>query len=437
MTEETGSLDAGARAALDGGKAVVTVGPPAAWTLAPVFQALPREDEPGLRVLVLAPEPGDLLEAARMIRRLPAFEPVHAVTGTARSSRLLAAGAARTLLATPRDALKLLERAALPTDLLHTLVVLWPEFTLGQGESGALDTVLAETKVPRRVFATTDDVPLKDFLERQARRAPVAVLGKLPASAGGTARYLVAEDDRRVAAVRSALDTLNPGKTLLWEPAADRYERWHELVEDPSVSVSGTVPPDQRFDLAIAADFPTPEVYAALSAHADHVLVLARAPQLAYLHRLVKTPKPLRLSGPADRARERAHAIRQAVRDRVEQGDVNAELLALAPLFDEYDPAVVAAALVRGVDAPAPEPAPAANTWVRVQISIGKRDRVRPADIVGALLNGVGLPKDHVGRVEIQDNFSVVDVNPADAARVVSELSKLTIRGRPAGGRVL
>jgi len=437
VTEETGSLDAGARAALDGGKTVVTAGPPAAWTLAPVFQALPREEEPGLRVLVLGPEPGDLLEAARMIRRLPGFEPILAVTGTARATRLIAGGAVRTLLATPRDALKLLERASLPTDRMHTLVVLWPEATLGQGEAGALDTVLAEAKVPRKVFATADDVALKEFLERHARRAPVAVLGRLPAAPAGATRYLVAEDDRRVAAVRAALDTLNPEKTLLWEPAADRYERWHELVEDPTVAVSGTVPPDQRFDLGLAADFPTPEVFAALRAQASQVLVLARAAQLPYLSRMARTLKVLRVSGPADRARERAHTLRQSVRERMEAGDVSAELLALAPLFDEYDPALVAAALVRGADAPAAEAAPVANAWVRIQISIGKRDRARPADIVGALLNGVGLPKDHVGRVEIQDNFSVVDVNPADAARVVSELSKLTVRGRPLAGRVL
>lgn len=436
MKEETSSLDAGARAALDGGKPLITVGPPAAWTLEPIFGALPRDETPGLHVLVLAPEPGDLLEAARMIRRLPGGEPVHAVTGNARAARLLSAGAVRTLLSTPRDVLKLLERAALPSSQLHSVLVLWPEVTLTLGESTTLDSVLAETKVPRTVFATTDDVALKDFLERHARRAPLVALGRLPTSPMSGVRYVVVEDDRRAGAVRGTLDTLNPEKTLLWEPAADRYERWNELVEDPTVVVSGTVPTDQRFDLAIAADFPTPEVLAALGNQANQVVVLTRAAQLSYLGRAAKPLRALRLTGAADRARERAHALRQSVRDRVEQGDVSAELLALAPLFDEYDPALVAAALARGVEAP-PAEAPVANSWVRIQISIGKRDRVRPADIVGALLNGVGLAKDHVGRVEIEDNFSVVDVNPDSAARVVSELPKLTVRGRPLTGRVL
>lgn len=437
MTEETSSLDAGARAALDSAKPLITVGPPAAWTLTPIFGALPRDETPGLHVLVLAPEPGDLLEAARMIRRLPGIEPVHAVTGNSRAARLLSAGAVRTLLSTPRDALKLLERSALPSKQLHTVVVLWPEVTLALGESATLDSVLQEIKVPRTVFATTDDAPLKDFLERHARRAPLVPLGRVPSSPMGGIRYIVVEDDRRGGAVRGTLDSLNPEKTLLWEPAADRYERWHELVEDPTVVVSGTVPTDKRFDLAIAADFPTPEILIRLSNQANQVVVLARGAQLTYLGRVAKPLRALRLTGAADRARERAHALRQAVRERVEQGDVSAELLALAPLFDEYDPALVAAALVRGAEGPPAEVAAAANSWVRIQISIGKRDRVRPADIVGALLNGVGLAKDHVGRVEIQDNFSVVDVNPDAANRVVSELPKLTVRGRPLTGRVL
>jgi vacuolar-type H+-ATPase subunit B/Vma2 len=62
---------------------------------------------------------------------------------------------------------------------------------------------------------------------------------------------------------------------------------------------------------------------------------------------------------------------------------------------------------------------------------------VRPADIVGALLNGVGLPKDHVGRVDIKDGVTVVEVRMDDAARAVSELSRLAVRGRSLAARVV
>ena len=436
MVEEVGTLDAGARAALDGGKPLVTVGPPAAWSLAPVFLGIPREEGAGLRVLVLAPEPGDLIETARMVRRLPSLEPIHALTGAARSTRLLLGGAVRTLLATPRDALGLLQRAALPLDKLHTLVVLWPEVTIGQGESARLDAVLAEAKVPRKIFATSDDAALREFLDRYARRAPVATLGKVPAAPAGGVRYAVVDEASRHAAVRGALDTLHPEKTLLWEPAADRYERWHELVEDPSVTVAGAVPAEGRFSLAIAADLPSAEILAAMAARSDHVIVLARAVQLPYLQRLAKPLRPLRLTGAADRARERAHTLRQSVRERLEQGDVTGELLALSPLFDEFDPALVAAALARRTESPAADATPVV-AWVRLQLNIGRRDRVRPADIVGALLNGVGLPKDHVGRVDIKDGATVVEVRMEDANRAVSELARLAVRGRSLAARVV
>jgi ATP-dependent RNA helicase DeaD len=125
------------------------------------------------------------------------------------------------------------------------------------------------------------------------------------------------------------------------------------------------------------------------------------------------------------------------VRERIEQGDVWAELLALDPLFDEFDPSLVAAALARGAgmgpDAPAGM-APVA--WVKLQVNLGRRDHLRPADLVGALLNGVGLPKDHVGKVEIKEGFSIVEVRAEDAERALHGLSGLTVRGRSVSARM-
>jgi len=194
----------------------------------------------------------------------------------------------------------------------------------------------------------------------------------------------------------------------------------------------------QRFEMAVAADLPSAEVLARLAAAAAEVVVLIRSGQLPYLQRLARPLRSFRLSGPADRARERAHGLRQAVRERIEQSDVSAELLALDPLFDEYDPALVAAALARGAEA-APEQvggAGAAVAWVRLRLNLGRRDHLRPADLVGALLNGVGLPKDHVGKVDIKESFSTVEVRAENAERAVQGLNSLTVRGRSVSARL-
>ena len=45
-----------------------------------------------------------------------------------------------------------------------------------------------------------------------------------------------------------------------------------------------------------------------------------------------------------------------------------------------------------------------------------------------ALLNGVGLAKNRVGRVDIKEGFSIVEVSVEDAARAIRGLGGLTVR---------
>lgn len=68
----------------------------------------------------------------------------------------------------------------------------------------------------------------------------------------------------------------------------------------------------------------------------------------------------------------------------------------------------------------------------RLFLRVGRRDKVRPADLVGAVANEANLPGDAVGDIDIYDTFSFVEV-PADAAdRVLRALNRTTIRGREA-----
>jgi ATP-dependent RNA helicase DeaD len=69
-------------------------------------------------------------------------------------------------------------------------------------------------------------------------------------------------------------------------------------------------------------------------------------------------------------------------------------------------------------------------------VGVGSRDRVRPADLVGALLNGVGLQKDHVGKVTIKDGFSIIEIHAEDAQRTMRALTSLKVRGKTLGARI-
>jgi ATP-dependent RNA helicase DeaD len=70
------------------------------------------------------------------------------------------------------------------------------------------------------------------------------------------------------------------------------------------------------------------------------------------------------------------------------------------------------------------------SSMVRLFLRVGKRDGVRPADLVGAIANEAGVAGDQIGDIDLYDTFSFVEI-PSDAENaVISALNHTTIRGR-------
>ena len=66
----------------------------------------------------------------------------------------------------------------------------------------------------------------------------------------------------------------------------------------------------------------------------------------------------------------------------------------------------------------------------RLFLNLGKRDFIRPNDIVGAIAGEAGLPGKSIGGIDIFDNFSFVDVPQKDAEHVVRVMKNNTIKGK-------
>ncbi|HXV85752.1 MAG TPA: DbpA RNA binding domain-containing protein [Gemmatimonadales bacterium] len=429
-------LDAAQRAALESGKSLVHVCPPAAWAAAPVLDLLPRDDVPGLRILIITPETSIGLELARA----PGFSPapaLHVATGLARTAALLASAAVGSLCVAAADALELVRRAALKPAAARWLVLAWPEQALAAGHSAALDTLLAEAAEVPRLVLTADERGLADFLERHARRAPLGGTARLPDQpvAGPGIRYAVAPAWDRWRALCGVLDVLNPPHALVWDPGA--------ALGMPPPPGAEPFEPAARAPVVVAMDLPDAATLAELRAAAPQVVVLLAAHQVSYLERLAGPLRPLRLAGETDTARTRVSEARRTVRARLQAGDLDAHLLALDPLFDEYDPALVAAALSAGgltgpgaaLAATSVEAAPVAS-WVRLRLDAGRRDQLRVADVVGLLLNAVGLSREDLGRVDLREGYTLVEVQAAAAERALAGLTGATVRGRRLGARV-
>ena len=338
----------------------------------------------------------------------------YAVTGLGRTVALLKEGRVGVLAGSPADLSALVARSALKLDTLETLIIAWPE-----SFSAELDTLLGEAAAARRVILSWDPHGLGDFIEPHARRAEI--VGDIPLDSAGkalgpiaSARYAVVPARRRTLAVRDVLDAVRSVR--------------------PYVSKGGDVtPPAEPPDAVIATTLPTRDELRLLAALAQPLLI-ALASQVPYL-KSIASLSALALPSRADRAQDRTAALHAEIAARLTQGDVDAELAVLAPLFEEHDPAMVAAALlaIGRRQSPISEPAPAAPEpagWSRLFVTVGKKDNASAKDLVGALIKEVGLQKGQIGKIDVRETFSLVDIAAAVIEQAVQRLSGVTIRGR-------
>lgn len=392
---------------------VVLVTPPAVERADKVWEQVGR----GAQAIIVC---GDYEQATQWADAAPPALRVHAVTGLARTVALLKEGRIGILAGAHADLSALVARAALKLESIETVVLAWPE-----GFADELDTLLAEASEARRVILSWNPTVLDAFLERHARRPEI--VGNLPLDDVGqplgpvaTARYaLVAAGRNRV---NDVLDVLRSVQPYIWSGGP---------IEAP--------PPSAPPDAVVAAVLPTRDELRQLAAIGQPT-VLALTSQLPYL-RFIATLTPLALPSPADRAQDRSAQLRAQIAARLRQGDVDAELAVLAPLFEEHAPAMVAAALLAISRQPSAvsrlpsavseaEPASREDAWDRVFVPVGRKDRVSAKDLVGALIKEAGLQKDQIGKIDVRDAFSLVEIAPQITDQALRRLSGVSIRGR-------
>jgi ATP-dependent RNA helicase DeaD len=127
----------------------------------------------------------------------------------------------------------------------------------------------------------------------------------------------------------------------------------------------------------------------------------------------------------------------------LEEEDVSPYLLLLEPLLERFDAAEVAAAAVSLLrkKAPAPQPAPhgtstgaagreAPTAWVKLFLTVGERDGLSAKDLLGAITGEANIPGSKVGKIDIKESHTVVEVVEPVARKVISALNGTTIRGR-------
>jgi ATP-dependent RNA helicase DeaD len=247
-----------------------------------------------------------------------------------------------------------------------------------------------------------------------------------------------------VQALAELVELLDPASVAIW--AADRsYEseiaRAVPLGDDAVRFATGDAPPAE---LVIAFDLPDAGRLAQLRA-AGSVVLLVPAGTEQYVARIAGSASAIRVPGQVDVATREAGKRRATIAARLTDGAPEHALLALAPLFERHDPSAVAAALYelwleRGTVAAAPSagaaaPAEAQAATGKIWVGIGRNDGATAADFVGTMTKELRIDRASIGRIELKDSFSLIEVPAADVERIAGALNGITIRRKRLAAR--
>jgi ATP-dependent RNA helicase DeaD len=187
--------------------------------------------------------------------------------------------------------------------------------------------------------------------------------------------------------------------------------------------------------------------------------------------------KPMKMPTRADIAARRVAQLKETIRKNIAEGDLDLYVELVEQMVEEgtHDVTEIAAAAARlasvgrpiGAEAEAERretaevAAPASGAAatrqrpavgavarpldhgsftdgdkVRLRMDVGKRDGIRPADVVGSIANEAGIAGHDIGPIEIREDVTFVSVPAESAEHVVSKVGRTRFRGRAVNLRV-
>ena len=431
------------------GNNLVVVTPPAALHAVPglvgAISALSARDQGILLVLVAEPAMGEWESVISAVASTTGHR-VHAARTLARASRMLQAGTIDILLASPDAALALAQRSALKADQVAGVFMAWPE--LWGGDEALAPLMQDIGRDVQRIIYTTEQDRVASLVERFARRANTVgpIPGEMPASegaakAGAPIRIVSCALIQRDQVIREIIELLDPATSAAWSLTADP-----DFAPRLPPGVTHSVREIPSENLVIAYDLPTAAQLVQLAA-SGQLVVLAPPTALPWIRRVLPDAKPLRLSGASDSAHTSVRARRQQIVDAIEGRSAEGGLLALSPLFERYDPATVAAILyelwlerpaaVTSPPVPAQVPAEVLNSaTARVWVGVGKKDGATANDFVGVLTKELKFDKAKIGKIEVRELYSLVEVPASEAESLAGRLTGVAIRRRRVTARL-
>jgi ATP-dependent RNA helicase DeaD len=393
---------------------------------------------PGARTLVLAAE-GQLDEFGRVANSLTqdSGTRVQVAHGTARAMRRLRSDTVDLLITTPEAALTLLGRSALSLEAVSALILAWPE---SWADEDAITPLMQDLpKETQRVIYTAAADQVDALVERYARKASPARAPGLDQGPTGPIRTVIAPWSRRVTIVAEVVEMLDPASMVVWTVDRSYHAALKQAVgvSEPELRLATGDAPEAETILAF--DLPTGARLQQLAGAGEVVMLIPPGAE-SYAARIARPQRPIALPGVVDAVTSRASEQRAAIVKALEGGTQDRAILTLAPLFERHDPTAVAAALfdlwtrMPPSDVTAPKPESAATA--KIYVGVGKKDGATANDLVAVLTKDLRVNKENIGRIELRDAYSLVEIPAADAENVALALNGVTIRRRRVTARV-
>lgn len=373
-----------------------------------------------------------------------------AATSAPRAAALLRARPAQIVTGTPETIVELLKSATIKLDSVRGVCIAWADELVARNASAALETLMAELpKEGARIVVASELSPsVEELLERYARRARRVVMQTAESDQPVSLEYTTVAAHSRLSALRRLLDEVNPRSAVVFvrddESTMGVRDLLLSLGYDAGASVKIGVVAPPGTDLVVLFDLPASrEELREAVAGTTRTIALIQPRQLASLRSLAAggAVRPYTLSEAGARARDRDEQLRDEVRAVLAEAHFGRELLALEPLLEEYDGIEVAAAVVQLLDrervaraaaiaaASAPRDRSSAS-MTRLFITVGSRDNVRPGDLVGAIANEASVSSSDIGKVDVRESHSLVEVSSDIVGAVIEKVTGTEIRGR-------
>lgn len=241
-----------------------------------------------------------------------------------------------------------------------------------------------------------------------------------------------------MSALAELIELLDPASLTIW--TVDRS--YHAAI---ALTV-GLVEPELHLVTAdapaggtiIAFDLPTGERLRQLLAAGDVVMLVPPGTE-RYAARIAEPRRPLLLPGLIDAVTNVAAARRAAILEAIEAGKPDRALLTLGPLFERYDPAAVAAALYElwtNSGSAVASPVPDVPATAKIYVGVGKKDGATANDLVAVLTKELRVERGKIGRIELRDAYSLIEIPAQDAEKVAAALNGTTVRRKRVTARV-